>query len=136
MHQIVKATGHPNITATHDTTIEVTREDFVTPTGDCIIGISSNKALADLREEVKEKIRSGARMLVRVNVGGMIEEVRGRGHKDLDLSSDECMIIRKSDFTCPRTLMIKADRAAKDLSRDMIELLKMGHEMEIRVIID
>jgi len=136
MYQIVKVFGHKNIKSTHDTTIEITTENFVTPTGDCIIGISANKGLADLRDDIKEKIRSGAKMRIRFNAGGVIEEVKGKGHKKLDLTSNECMIIRKSDFTCPRTLMIKADKAAKDLSRDMIELLKMGQDMEVRIIID
>ena len=136
MYQIVKVLGHKNIKSTHDTTIEITTENFVTPTGDCIIGISANKGLADLRDDIKEKIRSGAKMRIRFNAGGVIEEVKGKGHKKLDLTSNECMIIRKSDFTCPRTLMIKADKAAKDLSRDMIELLKMGQDMEVRIIID
>ena len=44
------------------------------------------------------------------------------------------MIIRKSDYTCPRTLMINANKAAKDLSRELIEELKVK-ERKLKVTI-
>ena len=34
--------GHENILATHKNTLEFTKDDFVTKTGDCIVGISSD----------------------------------------------------------------------------------------------
>lgn len=136
MHQTVRAWGHENVAGTHETTIEITKEDFLSHTGDCIIGVRAEKALADLREDVKKKIRSGADVTVRIKVGEFVEEIRGKGHKDLALSDGKRMIIRRSDFVCPRTLMIKADKAAKDLDRGMIELLRTGHEMEFRISVE
>ncbi|WP_405298104.1 DUF371 domain-containing protein, partial [Methanobrevibacter sp.] len=41
--------------------------------------------------------------------------------------------IRKSDFTCSRTLMINADKAAKDLDGNLIEDLKNEKVMEVTI---
>ena len=40
--EIVIARGHPNIRATHKTTLEVTKEKELSPRGDCIIGICAD----------------------------------------------------------------------------------------------
>jgi hypothetical protein len=45
----INAVGHPNVLATHEKTIEITKEDFLTPTGDCIIGINADKYTGSFR---------------------------------------------------------------------------------------
>ncbi|MCD6301577.1 MAG: DUF371 domain-containing protein, partial [Staphylothermus sp.] len=49
--------GHPNIRATHKTTLEITKEPHVTPRGDCIIAVNATKATKDLDPELKNIIR-------------------------------------------------------------------------------
>jgi hypothetical protein len=34
------------------------------------------------------------------------------------------IVIRKSDFVCSRTLLVRSDKAACDIEREMVELLK------------
>jgi hypothetical protein len=34
------------------------------------------------------------------------------------------MVVRKSDYTSSRTLAVHADKAAKDISRELVEKLK------------
>ena len=41
------------------------------------------------------------------------------------------MVVRKSRFTCERTLAISADKAACDLDRKLIERIKEGREVLI-----
>ncbi|MHA1410910.1 MAG: DUF371 domain-containing protein, partial [Candidatus Odinarchaeia archaeon] len=48
-----KARGHENITATHPTTLEITKDMKLTPRGDCIIAVGSEKALFDFSDEIK-----------------------------------------------------------------------------------
>jgi hypothetical protein len=43
------------------------------------------------------------------------------------------MVVRKSSFTSGRTLMIRADKAAADLDRRMIERLKRSENITIIV---
>jgi hypothetical protein len=45
------------------------------------------------------------------------------GHPSLMLTDDKDMVIRKSNYICPRTLAIKSDKAAIDMPRDMILML-------------
>ena len=38
------AYGNPNVTANHSSTLEITTDSYLTPSGDCIVGISSNRS--------------------------------------------------------------------------------------------
>jgi hypothetical protein len=51
-------------------------------------------------------------------------DVRARGDPRLELSHARDIVIRKSDFASERTLAVKADAAAKDIPRKMVELLR------------
>ncbi|MFB5616423.1 MAG: DUF371 domain-containing protein, partial [Nitrosopumilus sp.] len=48
----------------------------------------------------------------------------GKGHPDLILTHTEDIVIRKSDFICPRTLAVKCDKASDLLPRSMVSLLQ------------
>ena len=48
----------------------------------------------------------------------------GFGHENLTLTHPTDIVCRTSDYVCPRTLMINADKAARDLDSDLIEDLK------------
>lgn len=54
----------------------------------------------------------------------MIFEVHGKGAKELELSHPTDIVCRKSSYICQRTLMIDADKAACDVPRRMVEMLK------------
>ena len=46
-----------------------------------------------------------------------------------------CIDLLISNIVCPRTLMINADKAARDLDSDLIEDLKNEKEMEVTIIL-
>jgi len=50
--------------------------------------------------------------------------VKAFGSSRLILSHPTDIVVRKSDFICHRTLAVKADKAACDLSRALVEKLK------------
>ena len=120
----ITAHGHANVLGTHETTIEVTKEPELTPQGDCIIGVSANKACADLSEEVKSELKKDREVTITLKVGELVEKIHARGSPDLILTHPHDIVIRKSDFIDDRTLCIKADKACKDLSREFLEALK------------
>ena len=136
--EVIRAWGHENITAKHKTTLEFTKDREVTKRGDCIVAVRANKGLRDLSKEFKEKARSSESVIKCViRCGELTEVIIGRGHEKLTFEHENDIVIRKSDFICPRTLMIKADKAAKDLSRSLINLLKDKNQeviIEISVI--
>jgi hypothetical protein len=131
MEEIV-AKGHPNIVSAHKTTIEITKEKEITKKADCVIGVAANKGLNDLSEEFKRKARENA-IMATLTVGDLKEVIIGRGHLDLTFSSQTDIVIRKSNFVCPRTLMINADKSSKDLDRKFVDLLRKGKKLIVKL---
>ena len=120
-----QAWGHPNITANNRTTFEFTKDRYLTPKGDCIIAVGAGKGAADLDNAFKELARnSKATIIAKIAVNSMEEIVIGRGSPRLPFTHSTDLVGRKRDFMCERTPMIKADRAANDFPREMIQVLR------------
>jgi hypothetical protein len=117
--------GHPLLSAVHTTTIELTKNTEITKRGNCIVGISASKGVSEIPAEMKRLIRLD-RSLVKLSfqVAGEVFDIRAYGDSRLSLSHKEDLVIRKSDYVCDRTLAIRADKAAKDLPRKMVRILK------------
>ena len=119
------AWGHPNVRATHRTTLEFTKEAHLTPRGDCIVAVRAERGPLELRPEFRAAVRvEGVRVELVLEVEGFKEVVSGFGSPSLTLTHPTDVVIRKSRYTCPRTLMIRADKAAYDLPRPIIKLLR------------
>jgi hypothetical protein len=120
----IQAWGHPHITGSHRTTFEVTRARDVSPSGDCVIAVAASKGAQGLTPTFKRLARDErTRITVILEVDGLEERVVGWGHPSLTLSHPDDLVARTSSFTCPRTLMIRANKAARNLSRSMIHRL-------------
>ncbi|MGC8614716.1 MAG: DUF371 domain-containing protein [Thermoprotei archaeon] len=131
-----KAKGHLMVRATHASTFEITSEDQLTEKGDCIIAVSSSMVPAEIPREIREAIRKGGRIRIRLSCDGIVDTVTGWGHQSLPLSSDRCFICRKSTYISPETLAIKCDKAARDLDRALVQKLREGKELEVSVQIE
>jgi len=132
VREVFHAWGHHNVRATHKSTLEITREEYLTPRGDCIIAIKSEKAVSDLSPEVKWAIRcNNAKVTLVLRLLDIEEVVSGRGSERLPLASPLSIVCRKSDYVCPRTLMIRCDKAALDVSREMVEHLRKGLRLQV-----
>lgn len=117
--------GHENIRSNHQKTIEITKESHLTPQGDCIIGVNAKSSCADLPEELKNKLKNpDTKVIFSIKVGVDNFVVEGKGHPDLILSHSEDIVIRKSDFICPRTLAVNCDKASDMLPRSMVTQLQ------------
>ncbi len=121
----IKFSGHENIRSTHKKTIEITKESKLTPQGDCIIGINASASCSDLPIPLKEKLQDPkSKVQFSIKVGQHEFIVNGRGHQNLTLTHTEDIVIRKSDFVCPRTLAVKCDKTSEHLPREMVTLLQ------------
>jgi hypothetical protein len=120
----ITARGHPMIKATHPTTLMITKDREVGPRGDCIVAVAADKAAVDLGGIVKKSIKAGRRVKITFKVGDALFVVKGSGHPDLTFSSKTDIVVRKSTYTCGRTLAIGADKAAADLPREFVSLLR------------
>ncbi len=125
-----RAYGHHNVKATHPSTLEITTENYLTERGDCIVAVKSEMSCRSLPTQVKEAIRNDKSIVeIELKCGDLIDKITARGSRNLTLSSDVSIVIRKSDYIDGRTLCIKADKAASDLSRKLIALLKNPNTM-------
>ena len=132
MDCVFTAKGHVNVRSLHPTTLEITKEEHLTPRGDCIIAVASAKGINNLSEEFKKRLKDDNAVLkITIECNGISDSITASGSKHLILNHETDMVIRKSDFICPRTLAIKADKAAKDVNKKLVEELKK--EQPVRV---
>lgn len=133
MEILITAHGHKNIMAQHKTTIEITTDPRLSPSGDCIVAVGCDKGFLDLAPHVKETMRRG-KMTLTFECAGHTWSISGRGDPALRMEHPTDMVIRKSTYCCPRTLMIGADKAAYDMPRDMVQALAVpGAVISIRL---
>jgi uncharacterized protein len=117
--------GHPNIRSLHAKTIEITKDEHLTPRGDCIIGVKANKACADLDEAFKHRLKSNLSVIkIEIMVGDESFIISGRGDERLSMLNSNDIVIRKTNFVCPRTMSVLCDKASSDVPRKLVRILQ------------
>jgi len=123
--EVIEARGHQNVRSTNKTTLEITKEAFLTKRGDCILAVKATKGAADLHKKFREITRKqNARITVTIEASEEKEVVEARGSPQLTLTHPTDLVVRRSDYVCGRTLAVRADKAANDLSRRLVEKLQ------------
>lgn len=123
--EIVNGFGHENILPKHKTTIEFTKDAHLTKNGDCIVAVSTDRAPSDLSQKFKMKLRDPhTKLIIKIQVGELSEEIQAYGDPKLELTHPTDIVIRKSTYISDRTIAIRSDKSAKDLSRKLVEKLK------------
>jgi hypothetical protein len=118
---IFHALGHENVLSFQENTLEFTKDEGLSKKGDCIIGVKADFCLPDIKEFLSQIGRDSS-IVIRIRAGGLEEEISAA--PNFDFSSEDEMVIRKSDFVSERTLGIFADKSAAELSRAFVEKLK------------
>ncbi|MBQ3472485.1 MAG: DUF371 domain-containing protein [Methanobrevibacter sp.] len=133
----IRAKGHENVLSLHKSTFEITKDKDLSLAGDCIIGLDIDKSMEDFPKEFKEKLANDdTKVIVELKTPNASDEIEGYGHHDLTLSHPTDIVCRKSTFVCSRTLMIKSNKSAIDLNRDLIKDLVNGESMEVNIILN
>ncbi|MFP3316976.1 MAG: DUF371 domain-containing protein [Candidatus Nanopusillus sp.] len=130
MKLVIKAKGNKLIKATHKSTLEITKDSFLTERGDCIIGISSNYSVKDLPEDLKDHLLNEGKIKITIKVDDLIDDIIAYGSKRLLLTNDKSIVIRKSNYIDDRTLAINSNKSAIDIDRKLIERLKNKKNMD------
>jgi hypothetical protein len=132
MEEVVHARGHENVSAEHASTFEVTSDDYLTPAGDCILGVEADRVPADFDPEFVAACQShDATITATVEAGGYTVRIEGRGHPDLSLENERSIVGRTSDYVDDRTVLVAADAAAGDLDRDLVDALAGGADLTL-----
>jgi hypothetical protein len=123
--EVITAYGHSLVQATHRTTFEITRDTRLTKKGDCIIAVKADKSPLDLSRDFKKAAKkSDAKITITIEAEGEREIVTASGDSGLLFAHPTDIVVRKSSYVCSRTLAVKADKAANDLSRRLVEKLR------------
>jgi len=136
--EIVDAYGHENIRATHKTTFEITKESTLTERGDCVIAVGATKGAKDLSSEFKEAMkREDVHITIAIEANGIREVVKARGSPQLLFTHPTDMVVRRSNYICGRTIAIEANKAARHISRELIEKVQnSSHVCKITLTVE
>jgi hypothetical protein len=131
MEQLVRARGHEHVRAEHASTWELTSDDWLTPAGDCILGVEADTVPADFDEAFVAACQdSDAVIEGTLRVDGHEQVIEGSGHPDLTFADDRSLVARTSDYVDDRTVMVNADAAAADVNRALVDALADGADLE------
>lgn len=147
--EVIHAVGHEHVTAEHVSTFEVTADDWLTPAGDCIVGVEADRTPRDF-DPAFRKACQDADATVTATIAIEAEEgkedgvdpehtveIVGRGDPDLTLLDDRSMVGRTSAYTDDeRTILVDGDGAAADLDRELVAALADGAPMTLRLEVD
>jgi hypothetical protein len=135
--QTITARGHENVSGEHASTLEVTADDFLTPAGDCILGIEAGTVPAEFDPDFVAACQDdGARITIELDAGGYTERLAAGGHPDLTFESERSAVVRTSDYVDDRTIAVDSDTAAGDVDRNLVEALAAGASLEVTLTVE
>lgn len=133
----IDAEGHENVSGAHASTLEVTSDDFLTPAGDCILGIEADTVPAEFDEDFVSACQDDeATITVDLEADGRTDRVEARGDPELSFESDRSAVLRTSEYVDERTIAIEADKAAGDIDRDLVEALADGAPLTVTLTVE
>jgi hypothetical protein len=87
--------------------------------------VRASKACADLDEALRRRLRSNDSVVrIEIMVGSESFVINGRGDERFTLQNPHDIVIRKTNFVCPRTMSVRCDKASSDMPRTMIKMLQ------------
>lgn len=118
------AYGHPNILATHKTTLEFTKDKEVSLKGDCIVGVNAGFDFKKLRKFIKKCKSNKIKIIISKKLKNKKISETINAEINPEFNSNKELVIRKTGFVSERTFAINADKAAFELNRDLVKFLK------------
>lgn len=130
--------GHRNIRCLHNKTIEITKAVSLGTRGDCIAGVSASKACNDFDKEFKARFsESGRKVNLEIKVDEQTFRMHGFTDQRLTLSHDRDIVIRRSNYVCPRTLCVLCNKASFDIPRELVlKLQNPATAAELKIIVE
>jgi len=117
--------GHPNVTATHDKTLELTRDADITRRATCVVGVASahdDGALRNLRGRVE----------IALECDGQRDELTATISPFF--LGDPSLVVRRGPGLRARTFAFDASKTAADLDRALVARIAAA-EHDVRVTI-
>ncbi|NHX35745.1 MULTISPECIES: DUF371 domain-containing protein [Halolamina] len=137
----IHARGHEHVTGTHGSTVEVTSDDWLTPAGDCIVGVEADTTPAEFDEAFVSACRSPdatitAEFEAQLDGETVTDTITARGDPELTFDGDCSLVGRTSEYVDDRTVFVGADGAAADLDRELIDALADGAALTLTLTVE
>ena len=117
--------GHKNVRSLHPKTIEITKDSNLTVSGDCIIGVNATHSCFDIPLQMKKILQNPkSEVTCTILVQDFSFKIKGRGNDKLTLTNPHDIVIRKSNFTCPRTLATNCNFGSDSIPRKIVKSLQ------------
>jgi hypothetical protein len=125
MHFDISFHGHENVRSLHPKSIEITTDSELTVNGDCIVGVRASCGCLDIPDKMKKLLQDPrSKVICTILVEDFSFKVIGKGSEKLTLANPHDIVIRKSNFTCPRTLAVNCDIASDSIPHQMVKVLQ------------
>jgi hypothetical protein len=80
-----------------------------------------------LDEALKHRLKSNSAVVrIEVMVGNESFLTTGMGDQRLTISNPHDIVIRRTNFTCPRTVSVLCDKASSEVPRKIVNALQDG----------
>ena len=79
--------------------------------------------------------KNDSKITFTIEVGDKKFSIHGKGSEKLTLKHAKDIVLRKSAFTCSRTIAINCDKASDDIPRDFVKILQK-HQTVGKMIIE
>jgi hypothetical protein len=137
----IHARGHEHVSSKHGSTVELTSDDWLTPAGDCIVGIEADTTPAEFDRAFVDACQSAdatvsAEFEVQHDGETLTDTLTARGDPELTFEGDRSLVGRTSDYVDDRTVFVGADGAAADLDRDLIDALADGATLTLTLTVE
>jgi hypothetical protein len=113
--------GHPNITAKHSKTIELTKSKTLGLAGSCILGVNAN---FDLKKLKNFKGKVSFIFKVCDEKKDLCLEQKVKCIVNESYADNNELVLRKSDFRSPRTFGIKLNHGASKINKNIVDYMK------------
>jgi len=115
--------------------MEVTTQPNLTLKGDCILGVRADKSPNMIDAAIGWLLRRGtSRITTRLSAGEFADEIHGVGSPRLSLRNASSLVWRTSNYVDDRTVAIRCDKAARDVTRELVSQLQ-NSEAVLQVVI-
>lgn len=135
--EVITAHGHENVSGEHNSTFEVTSDDYLTPAGDCILAIEATRVPSEFDTAFVEACQDrDATITVTLETTAHTEHVEASGHPELTFDSDRSLVVRTSEYVDERTVAVGAEKAAGDLDRSLVSALADGEPITVTLSVE
>jgi len=137
----IYARGHEHVAGTHGSTVELTSDDWLTPAGDCIVGVEADTTPAAFDDAFVSSCRSAdatitAEFEAALDGETYVDTITARGDPNLTFDGDRSLVGRTSEYVDDRTVFVGADGAAADLDRELIDALANGADLTLTLTVE